>query len=61
MAEELGKRLLAEVEEVGLDEVGHMTLPRSDENISELTCISSYCTRFDFETTRDQPASASPL
>jgi hypothetical protein len=25
MAADLGKRLLAEVEEVGLDEVGHMT------------------------------------
>lgn len=27
MAADLGKRLLAEVEEVGLDEVGHMTNP----------------------------------
>jgi hypothetical protein len=26
MAADLGKRLLAEVEEVGLDEVGHMTI-----------------------------------
>lgn len=29
MAADLGKRLLAEVEEVGLDEVGHMSNPKN--------------------------------
>lgn len=36
MAAELGKRLLAEVEEVGLDEVGHMPLPNTI-GLSEVT------------------------
>jgi hypothetical protein len=32
MAADLGKRLLAEVEEVGLDEVGHMPKTKSGKN-----------------------------
>jgi hypothetical protein len=33
MAADLGKRLLAEVEEVGLDEVGHMFQPSNRERM----------------------------
>ena len=37
MAADLGKRLLAEVEEVGLDEVGHMLNTQLEKDGSELT------------------------
>jgi hypothetical protein len=39
MAADLGKRLLAEVEEVGLDEVGHMTKIKLGKSGSELTFV----------------------
>lgn len=39
MAADLGKRLLAEVEEVGLDEVGHMLKPSPERDGSELTFV----------------------
>lgn len=55
MAADLGKRLLAEVEEVGLDEVGHMPNTKLGKDGSELTFTQILQTirfRHDHEPTR---------